>query len=208
MTRIQTLASRPKRTLGALAVVLAAVGITVGSGANFTAQQANAGNAFATGTLRINGSVNNPNAGAILSLSNMAPGDSKTGQIVLQNTGTLGGNFTLTQAIAGTSDPGLKGALQLEILHCSTAVTTDPCDPTATPATASTVFGSDAMPNLGTGAVSLPGAGSAGSWNAGESNRYKFTVALPQGVADNSLQNKAVSATYTWDAQSLTGTAH
>ncbi len=206
MTRIQSLASRPKRTLGALAVVLAAVGITVGSGANFTAQQANAGNAFTTGTLRINGSVNNPSAGAILSLTGMKPGDTKTGQIVLQNTGTLPGAFTLTQSIAGTSDPGLKNALQLEIVHCSTALTTDPCDPAATPATGSSVFGSDFMTSFGTSAVSLPGAGSGGSWGAGESNRYKFTVGLLQAVNDNTLQNKTVSATYTWDAQTLTGT--
>jgi hypothetical protein len=205
MTRIQSLASRPKRTLGALAVVLAAVGITVGSGANFTASQANAGNAFTTGTLSLSGS---PSSGAILSLTNMKPGDTKTGQIVLSNTGSLPGNFTLKQAIAGASDAGLKNALQLEIVHCSTAVTTDPCDPAATPATGTSVFGSDFMTSFGTSAVSLPGAGSGGSWAPAESNRYKFTVGLLQAVSDNTLQNKTVSATYTWDAQSLTGTAY
>ena len=51
MTRLHRLAAHPRRTLGALAVVLAAVGITVGSGANFTASAANPGNAFTTGTL-------------------------------------------------------------------------------------------------------------------------------------------------------------
>ena len=40
------LAAHPRRTLGALAVVLAAIGITVGSGANFTASAANPGNVF------------------------------------------------------------------------------------------------------------------------------------------------------------------
>ena len=53
MTRLHALAAHPRRTLAALAVVLAAVGITVGSGANFTASAANPGNVFTNGTLLI-----------------------------------------------------------------------------------------------------------------------------------------------------------
>ena len=71
MTRLHRLAAHPRRTLGALAVVLAAVGITVGSGANFTASAANPGNAFSTGTLVI---ANSPST-ALLTMSGMKPGD-------------------------------------------------------------------------------------------------------------------------------------
>ena len=53
LTRLHALVAHPRRTLGALAVVLAAIGITVGSGASFTASAANPGNVFTTGTLAI-----------------------------------------------------------------------------------------------------------------------------------------------------------
>ena len=56
MNRLHALASRPKRTLGALVVVLAAVGVAVGSGANFTAQTANPSNTFSAGTLTMSNS--------------------------------------------------------------------------------------------------------------------------------------------------------
>jgi len=55
LSRISVLAARPRHTLGALAVVLAAVGVAVGSGANFTAHVASAGNTFSAGTLSIGG---------------------------------------------------------------------------------------------------------------------------------------------------------
>ena len=57
MSRLSALAAHPRRTLGALAVVLAAVGITVGSGANFTAHSANPANTFTAGTLTIGNSA-------------------------------------------------------------------------------------------------------------------------------------------------------
>ena len=46
MTRLHALVAHPRRTLGALAIVLTAIGITVGSGASFTASAANPGNVF------------------------------------------------------------------------------------------------------------------------------------------------------------------
>src|SRR5215208_6938293 len=74
VNRLSTLAAHPRRTLGALAVVLAAVGITVGSGASFTASAANPGNAFSTGTLVI---ANSPST-ALLSVTGMKPGDTSS----------------------------------------------------------------------------------------------------------------------------------
>ena len=40
MNRVQALAAKPKRTIGVLALALAAIGVAVGSGANFSAQSA------------------------------------------------------------------------------------------------------------------------------------------------------------------------
>lgn len=56
MSRIGHLVSRPRRTIAALATVLAAAGVAVGSGALFAARSANPGDAFATGTLTMSNS--------------------------------------------------------------------------------------------------------------------------------------------------------
>ena len=64
VSRLSALAAHPRRTIGALAVVLAAVGITVGSGANFTAHSANPANTFTAGTLAIGNSAGAPSCSA------------------------------------------------------------------------------------------------------------------------------------------------
>src|SRR3954462_1006637 len=97
VSRLSALAAHPRRTVGALAVVLAAVGITVGSGANFTARAANPANTFTAGTLSIDNSKGNgSSASAILSAPNLKPGDSAPGVVDIQNTGSLAGAFTLS----------------------------------------------------------------------------------------------------------------
>ncbi|MGZ4275946.1 MAG: TasA family protein [Solirubrobacteraceae bacterium] len=191
---MQSLASRPKRTLGALAVVLAAVGLTVGSGANFTASKANAGNLFATGTL----DIGRDNGSAILTMSNMKPGDSTQGQITVQNTGSLTGDFHLDQSFAGAPDAGLKNALQLSIVHCDSL--TGPCNPSLA---GGTVY-SGSMAGFDASGYGLPDNTTGDRWTASNKNRYEFRVTLPNDAtgSDNALQGKSVSATYTWSAQS------
>ena len=99
MSRLSALAAHPRRTVGALAVVLAAVGITVGSGANFTAHSANPSNTFTAGTLSIDNSRGNgSSATAILTAPNLKPGDSAPGTVDIQNSGSVAGNFTLKVA--------------------------------------------------------------------------------------------------------------
>ena len=51
MARIAFLIKQPKRALGALAVLVAATGVVVGSGANFSASTANPTNSFSACTL-------------------------------------------------------------------------------------------------------------------------------------------------------------
>jgi hypothetical protein len=104
--RLSALAAHPRRTLGALAAVLAAVGLTVGSGANFTASAANPGNIFATGSL----SIGNSPSTALFNATGLKPGDTATGTVDIQNTGTLSGTFSLATANA-TGDITLLGEL-------------------------------------------------------------------------------------------------
>ena len=113
MTRLHRLAAHPRRTLGALAVMLAAVGITVGSGANFTASAANPGNAFSTGTLVI---ANSPST-ALLTMSGMKPGATSSSTVDITNTGSLAGDFVLKTANP-TGSSALLGQMQLTVLDC------------------------------------------------------------------------------------------
>ena len=94
MSRLAPLVKRPRRTLGALATVLAAAGLTVASGADFTAPSANPANTFSTGTLSMSNSAANA---AVLTASNLRPGDSSSGTVDIANTGSLSGAFTLTE---------------------------------------------------------------------------------------------------------------
>src|SRR3954447_3216446 len=102
MSRLATLSRHPRRTLATLATVLAAVGVTVASGADFTASSANPANTFSTGTLTMSNSSANS---AILSLSGMRPTDTTTGTVDIANTGSLSGAFSLTRGTPDDSNP-------------------------------------------------------------------------------------------------------
>ncbi len=65
-----------RRTVVALATVLASVGVAVGSGASFSSQTANPANTFSSGTLV---QSNSKSGLAILTGANMKPGDSQDG---------------------------------------------------------------------------------------------------------------------------------
>src|SRR3954462_3888993 len=88
MTFLRALKRNPKRRLGALAALLAAGAVAVGSGANFTASTANPSNTFATGALSM---VTSKDSAAILTASAMKPGDSVAGTVDIQNSGTMAG---------------------------------------------------------------------------------------------------------------------
>ena len=182
MSRIHALVVHPLRTLGALAVVLVAVGITVGSGANFTASSANPANTFTAGTL----SIGAGQSSAILSAPGLKPGDSATGTVDIQNTGSLSGVFSLSTSNAADSSPSLLGQLDLRIEDCG-------------------VFTGSTAPSCGSGTVVHNGKVSAlstaslGSFAADAKHRYRFDVTLPQSTG-NALQGKSASVQFDWNA--------
>jgi hypothetical protein len=181
VTRLHRLAAHPHRTLGALAVVLAAVGITVGSGANFTASAANPGNAFSTGTLVI---ANSPST-ALLSVTGMKPGDSPSSTVDITNTGSLAGDFVLKTANAG-GYTALLGQLDLTVLDCGAWTSTAPDCSTGT----TTVYN---------GKVSGLTSSSLGNYAGGVKHRYKFTASLPSST-DDTFQGKTAQVDFTWSA--------
>ncbi|MEA2277685.1 MAG: hypothetical protein QOI62_1847 [Solirubrobacteraceae bacterium] len=180
MSRLHVLAAHPRRTLATLAVVLTAVGITVGSGASFTASAANAGNVFATGTLSI---ANTPGT-AVFNAAGMKPGDVNTGTVDIQNTGTLSGDFKLATATP-TGSTALLNQLDLAVADCGAWTTTAP-----TCATTTSVYG---------GKVGALTNAALGAFAGGVKHRYRFTVTLPS-TTDDTFQGKTAQVDFAWSA--------
>jgi spore coat-associated protein N len=181
VTRLQALVAHPRRTLGALAVVLAAVGITVGSGANFTASAANPGNAFTTGTLMIG---NTPST-ALLTAGTMKPGDTASSTVDITNTGNLAGDFVLKTANT-TGYAALLAQMDLVVLDCGAWTVSAPDCSSGT----TTVY---------TGKVSALTSAALGSYAGGIKHRYKFTATLPAST-DDTFQGKTASVDFAWSA--------
>jgi len=180
MKRMKVLfGQRRLQVLLTLAVLVLAVSVVVGSGANFTATSANAGNVFTAGTL----SMSNNRAGAIFLTTPalMRPGASSTGTVTISNTGDVPGQFSLTKT--ATSDPGNLGAA-LDLVIQEGAI----------------------LPVVYTG--KLNGAISnlgLGIWQPVGSHTYTFTVTWPNNspasdVADTALMGKICTYRFDWTA--------
>ncbi len=183
MTRLESLVQNPKRTLGVLAGVLVAVGLAIGSGANFTAQSANPSNTFTAGTL----TMDNSKAGAaILTATNMKPGDVTTGTVDITNTGSVDGDFVLTRsALTDTpSSPAMSAKLDLVVTDCG-----DPDTPDCA--------GGTEEYNGTLGAMS--GSTDLETYSAAEAHRYEFEVTF-NSSADNTYQSGSSTATFQWNA--------
>ena len=188
MSRIKVLRANPRRALAALATVLVAVGVTVASGASFTAQTANAGNVFTAGTLTMS---NSKGAGAILTASNMKPGDATTnatGTVIIKNTGSLAGTFKLTRTALSSSDGTypMANKLNMTVTDCGAdqdcTLTTDNSNVyTGTLAAMTSVI------TLGT------------PWAVNAQHTYQFVASLDSSADDN-YQGDNASATFQWDA--------
>jgi hypothetical protein len=185
MSRFTVLRANPRRALVALATVLVAVGLTVASGATFTAQTANPSNTFTAGNLSMTNSV----TGAILTASNMKPGDPATkGTVVIKNTGSVKGILKLTRSALTNSDNTnpMAALLNLKITDCGVDQ-----DCTTTGDNSNVYTGT--LAGMGSGAYGL------GTWNSNEQHKYEFSVDLDSS-ADNTYQNASSTATFTWDA--------
>jgi spore coat-associated protein N len=181
VSRLSALAAHPRRTIAALAVVLAAVGITVGSGANFTASAANPTNTFTAGTL----SIGSSSSSALFNATNLKPGDDVPGTVDIQNTGSLPGTFTLSTSRV-TDASSLLGQLDLKIEDCGLWSG-------ATPPTCS---GTNLLYNAKASAV---GTVNLSSFAASAKHRYKFDVTLPSSIA-NSFQGTTATVQFDWNA--------
>jgi len=186
MSRLSYFARHPKRTLGSLAAVMLASAITVGSSASFTATSANPSNTFAAGSLAI---TNSKEGLAVLTASNMKPGDAATTGIVdIQNSGTLAGDFTLSTSAITNSDAvyPLTSQLDLVVKDCGDFASGTPtCDA--------------GDPEIYGGTVDGVGTEALGSFDADEQHRYQFSVQLNSSAGDD-YQSGDASVQFDWNA--------
>ena len=179
----------PRRTIAALATGLAAAGVAVGSGADFSSQAANPANTFTAGTLTMDNSRANA---AIFTPDNMKPGaPAQTGTVDIANTGSLAGVLSLTRDSLSSSDGGASNPtpfatkVNLTIVDCGT-------------------FDSDSAPACGDAGDSTVyngtlAAEALGDYAAGEKHRYQFAAELDSS-AGNEYQGDSSSARFVWDA--------
>jgi spore coat-associated protein N len=193
LSRLASLSRHPRRTLATLATVLTAVGITVASGADFTASSANPANTFSAGTLSMYDSAS---SSAILTAANLKPGGSPAlGTVDIANTGSLNGAFSLTRGTPVDSDTTnpLSGKLDIVVTDCgvyagSTAPTCGDGDDTG--------IYTGTLAQMGTTGHAIA---SLGSFAASAKHRYQFSVAL-DGTADNAYQGDSSTVAFTWNA--------
>lgn len=187
MNRISALwRSSPRTVLLGLGTIGLAAAVTIGSGADFTSTTANPSNVFTAGTLS---HTNSKNGAAILTSSNMRPGDTASGTVDIKNTGSLSGTFSLAKTVTAET-AGFASKL--------TVVVTDTGDPAC-------VSGCPAPSTVYSGTVSAMGARALGTFAAGDTHRFSFVVTFPDGGAngaDNAYQGASTTVTYTWTATS------
>ncbi len=191
MNRLASLwRASPRKILLAFGGLMVAAAVAVGSGANFNSTSANPSNVFTAGTISHSNSKTNA---AILTASNLVPGNSATGTVDIKNTGSASGTFTLahTAAVDTPASPGLSKKVTMTVMDLG-----DPTCVTSCPAAVSVYTGlMSAMP------LTIPLGVSA----AGATHRYQFTVNFPDSGlngADNAYQGASTTVEYSWSSTS------
>ena len=155
-----------------LATAALAGALAVGSGATFSSTTGNTASSVTTGSL----TQSNSKAGAaILSLTDMKPGDSVHGTVTITNTGSLKAAMSLTET-AGANGFSSASLLSETIVD---------------------VTGGGSAP-VYSGVFGAAGTKALGTFAAGEARTYEFTVSL-DSAAGNAEQGKTASATYAWN---------
>jgi hypothetical protein len=174
-----------KKVLVPLATAAMAGALAVGSGATFSSTTGNTASGVTTGSLTQSNSKANA---AVFNLTNMKPGDSVSGTVVITNTGSLKAQMSLVEAaVANTTNPFSSAALLQESIQ-------DVTNAAAPVSVYSGTFGAAGTVQLGT-------------WAAAEAHTYKVTVTLDSATT-NTDQNKSAAATYTWNGTQESATAY
>jgi spore coat-associated protein N len=199
--QMRPLIRRPKRTLGTLALGLCALGVAIGSGADFSAQTANPSNTFSAGSLSMD---NSKSGAAIFQADDLKPGGTeRTGVVDIKNTGSIDGVFKVTRDQLTSSDGGTPNPTPFadkvitSIVDCGKPGTAfgpygpEPYDPTCGDADDQIVY----VGTLGSQNAPID----LGTFHAGDKHRYQFGANLSPSAGDEYAGDGA-SARYVFDA--------
>ena len=191
-----------KRGLAATVVTLTtgAALASAGTLAIFTDQQTIGANAFTAGSITLGV---NP-ASALVTYSNMLPGDAVTSQLVVSNSGANQYRYAISSSATNADTKALKDQLVLTIKTVDATTPASPCnefDGTQLytgdlDSTAGKLVG-DAAQGAHSGDRTL---------NASGSETLCFRVSLPS-AAGNAYEGAASTATFTFDAEQVANNA-
>jgi hypothetical protein len=128
---------------------------------------------------------NSKSGAAILSATDMRPGETATGSVTIANTGTAAGDFTLS-SFDVTDVPGRGGGLLSMALVATVLDVTDPAAPR----------------RVYTGSLGAMTTRALGAFGPGAQHTYRFSVGLPNaaGSALDDVQGGSVTIGYRWKA--------
>ena len=181
--------------LSLVALGVSVVGLTsVVTGAFFTDQVDVNGNVFTTGSVDLSASP----ATAVVTASNMAPGDTVTAPLTVNNAGTLAYRYSLLSTVTA-STPDLAAQLDFTV---KVGVTT--CTTAGFAATGTVLYGpSDLGSTTGTkifGDAATGGQTGDRTLSASSSEVLCLQVSLPSATG-NTYQTKTTTATLRFDAE-------
>jgi hypothetical protein len=125
----------------------------------------------------------------------MRPGDpAQNGEVDIENTGSLDGDFTLARSTPSDDDPAnpMSEKLNVTVVDCGDFASGAPTcrDGDDVPKYSGT------LAEMGTAGHEV---GTLGNYAAGEKHRYRFSVAL-DGSADNAYQGDSSTVEFDFDA--------
>jgi spore coat-associated protein N len=143
---------------------------------------------LASGSLSLTNSLN---GAAVLTGTNLKPGDTRVGLVTVVNTGSLDGAFSLAQAgvndSAGPFGGRISDRAQLTVEQIG--------------------LGGSLVSSVYSGALSGLGTRQLGTLQPGDARAYRFTVVFPNGgvppapeAGDNLYQSSSFRADYVWTA--------
>jgi len=160
----------------------------------FTDTASIGGNAFTTGTVDISTSPSS----ALVTYSNMAPGDSTTQSLTVTNGGSLQLRYAISSSATNTDAKGLKDQLTLTIKTIDVTTPGTPCDNFD----GTQLYTGDLDGTTGALVGSNAQGAQAGdrTLSASTSETLCFQVLLPSSTG-NGYQNATTTATFTFDAE-------
>lgn len=173
MDRVRLIAgSHRLLLLAALALLALALGSAMFSGASFSSKSANKAS-LAAGSVKLSSSKSE----AIVSASGMEPGASREGTIKIGNEGDVAGTVTLTSS--GLSGTALAAVIDLKVDDVTSGTT-----------------------QKWSGKLGSFTSLALGSFEAGATRTYRFTLSWPSTSNAASLQGASSSLNFNWNGSS------